>query len=84
MSDFAVYTDDADRLRRLMQAYLTNVKADYIMLVHRDGSVISEVGTIGMDTVPLAVLSTASFGSAKQIGTMLGEGEFKSVSYTGE
>lgn len=84
MSDFAVYTDDADRLRRLMQAYLTNVKADYIMLVHRDGSVISEVGTIGMDTVPLAVLSTASFGSAKQIGTMLGEGEFKSVSYMGE
>ena len=49
MSDFTVYTDDADRVRRLMQAYLTNVKADYIMLVHRDGSVISEVGSIGMD-----------------------------------
>ena len=54
------------------------------MLVHRDGSVISEVGSIGMDTTPLAVLSTASFGSARQIGAMLGEGEFKSVSYTGE
>lgn len=83
MSDFTVYTDDANRVRRLMQAYQSNVKADYIMLVHRDGSVISEVGSIGMDTTPLAVLSTASFGSAKQIGTMLGEGEFRSVSYTG-
>ena len=58
MSHFTVYTDDADRVRRLMQAYLTNVKADYIMLVHRDGSVISEVGSIGMDTTPIAVLST--------------------------
>ncbi len=83
MSDFTVYTDDANRVRRLMQAYQSNVKADYIMLVHRDGSIISEVGSIGMDTTPLAVLSTASFGSAKQIGMMLGEGEFRSVSYTG-
>ncbi|MCK9182515.1 MAG: roadblock/LC7 domain-containing protein [Fibrobacteraceae bacterium] len=84
MSDFAVYTEDADRVRRLMQAYLASVKADYVMLVHRDGSIIAEVGSIGMDATPLAVLSTASFGSAKQIGVMLGEGEFRSVSYTGE
>ena len=46
-------------------------------------SIIAEVGSIGMDATPLAVLSSASFDSAKQIGMMLGEGTFQSVSAYG-
>ncbi|MDR1760745.1 MAG: roadblock/LC7 domain-containing protein [Fibrobacter sp.] len=84
MSNFAFFSEESDKVRRLMQAYQASVKANYILLCHRDGSVIAEVGTLGMDATPLAVLSTASFDSAKQIGMMLGEGEFRSVSYTGE
>lgn len=84
MSNFAVFSEESDKVRRLMQAYQASVKATYIVLCHRDGSIIAEVGTLGMDVTPLAVLSTASFDSAKQIGIMLGEGEFQSVSYTGE
>lgn len=84
MSDFAVYSEDAEKVRRLMLAYQASVKADYVVLAHRDGSIIAEVGSIGMDATPLAVLSSASFDSAKQIGIMLGEGTFQSVSYTGE
>ncbi|MFA6343079.1 MAG: roadblock/LC7 domain-containing protein [Fibrobacteraceae bacterium] len=84
MSDFAVYTEDADKVRRLMLAYQASVKADYVVLSHRDGSIVAEVGSIGMDATPLAVLSSASFDSAKQIGMMLGECSFQSVSYTGE
>lgn len=84
MSDFAVYSEDAEKVRRLMLAYQSSVKADYVVLCHRDGSIIAEVGALGIDATPLAVLSTASFDSAKQIGMMLGGENFQSVSYGGE
>ncbi len=84
MSDFAVYSEDAEKVRRLMLAYQGSVKADYVVLCHRDGSIIAEVGSLGVDATPLAVLSTASFDSAKQIGMMLGGENFQSVSYGGE
>ena len=84
MSDFTVYAEDAEKVRRLMVAYQSSVKADYIVLCHRDGSIIAEVGAIGFDATPLAVLSIASFDSAKQIGMMLGGENFQSVSYGGE
>ncbi|HOG68252.1 MAG TPA: roadblock/LC7 domain-containing protein [Fibrobacteraceae bacterium] len=84
MSDFAVYSEDAEKVRRLMLAYQGSVKADYVVLCHRDGSIIAEVGALGVDATPLAVLSTASFDSAKQIGMMLGGENFQSVSYGGE
>ena len=67
-----------------MQAYQASVKAEYIVLCHRDGSIIAEVGSLGLDATPLAVLSTASFDSAKQVGLMLGGENFLSVSYAGE
>lgn len=84
MSDFTIYSDDADKVRRLMSAYQASVKAEYIVLCHRDGSIIAEVGSLGVDATPLAVLSTASFDSAKQVGLMLGGENFNSVSYTGD
>lgn len=84
MSDFAIYSDDADKVRRLMVAYQASVKAEYVVLCHRDGSIIAEVGSIGTDATPLAVLSTASFDSARQIGLMIGGENFHAVSYIGE
>ena len=84
MSDFTIYSDDVGKVRRLMLAYQANVKADYVVLCHRDGSIIAEVGSLGIDATPLAVLSTASFDSARQVGLMLGGETFQSVSYSGE
>lgn len=84
MSDFTIYTDDADKVRRLMLAYRASVKAEYIVLCHRDGSIIAEVGSLGLDATPLAVLSTASFDSARQVGLMLGGENFNAVSYSGD
>ena len=84
MSDFAIYTEDAAKVQRLLLAYQCNVKADYVLLGHRDGSVIAEVGNLGMDATPLAVLGGASFDSAKQIGLMLGEGAVPAISYSGD
>lgn len=85
MSDFTIYSDDVGKVRRLMLAYQASVKASYIVLCHRDGSIIAEVGSLGIDdATPLAVLSTASFDSAKQVGNMLGGETFNSVSYSGE
>jgi Roadblock/LC7 domain. len=84
MSDFYDLSEDAGKVRRLMLAYQASVKAEYIVLCHRDGSIIAEVGSIGTDATPLAVLSTASFDSARQIGMMLGGENFQSVSYGDE
>ncbi|MCQ2054521.1 MAG: roadblock/LC7 domain-containing protein [Fibrobacter sp.] len=84
MSDFTIYSDDVGKVRRLMLAYQASVKAEYVVLCHRDGSIIAEVGSLGLDATPLAVLSTASFDSAKQVGLMLGGENFQSVSYAGE
>ena len=84
MSDFTIYSGDVGKVRRLMLAYQASVKAEYIVLCHRDGSIIAEVGSLGIDATPLAVLSTASFDSAKQVGLMLGGETFQSVSYSGE
>ena len=84
MSDFTIYSDDVGKVRRLMVAYQASVKAEYIVLCHRDGSIIAEVGSLGIDPTPLAVLSTASFDSARQVGNMLGGENFQSVSYSGE
>lgn len=84
MSDFTIYSEDVSKVRRLMLAYQASVKASYIVLCHRDGSIIAEVGTLGIDATPLAVLSTASFDSARQVGLMMGGENFQSVSYAGE
>ena len=81
MSDFSVYAEDAEKVKRLMLAYQASVKADYVVLCHRDGSIIAEVGSIGIDATPLAVLSSASFDSAKQFGLLLGGVDIQSVSY---
>jgi hypothetical protein len=83
MSDFAIYTADAAKIQALLDAYKQGTKAEYILLCHRDGSVISEVGSSTGDSSTLAVLGTASFDSAHQIGRMIGETGFQSVSYTG-
>ena len=40
--------------------------------------------SVSIDATPLAVLSTASFDSARQVGMMLGGETFQSVSYSGE
>ena len=84
MSDFTIYSDDAAKVQRLMSAYQASVKAEYIVLCHRDGSIIAEVGSLGIDATPLAVLSTASFDSARQVGMMLGGENFQAVSFSGE
>jgi len=83
MSDFAIYTADAVKIQALLEAYKQGAKAEYLLLCHRDGSVVSEVGTSSRDSSTLAVLGTASFDSAHQIGLMIGEPGFQSVSYTG-
>lgn len=84
MSDFTIFSDEAEKVQRLMNAYLVSVKAEYMVLCHRDGSIIAEVGSLGVDATPLAVLSIASFDSALQVGRMLGGENFNSVSFSGE
>jgi len=83
MSDFAIYTADAAKIQSLLEAYRQGTKAEYLLLCHRDGSVIAEVGAASRDSSTLAVLGTASFDSARQIGLMIGEPGFQSVSYSG-
>lgn len=84
MSDFAIYSADAAKIQALLQAYRQNTKSEYVLLSHRDGSVIADAGDIDRDSSTLSVLCTASFDSARQIGMMLGEPGFQAISYLGE
>lgn len=84
MSDFAIYSSDAAKIKALLDAYVKGTKAQYILLCHRDGSVIANVGDLNQDPSTLAVLGTASFDSARQIGVMLGEEGFQAISYLGK
>lgn len=86
MSDFAIYTEVVEKVRRLMLAYQASVKAEYIALCHRDGSLIAEVGNLPSCPEPslLAVLGNGAYDSAKQMGGMLGGENFQSVSFSGE
>ena len=83
MNDFAIYTADAVKIQALLEAYKQGAKAEYLLLCHRDGSVVAEVGVTPQDSSTLAALGTASFHSAHQIGIIIGEPGFQSVSYTG-
>ena len=47
MSDYTIYSDDANKVRRLMTAYQASVKCEYVVLCHRDGTIIAEVGSLG-------------------------------------
>jgi len=83
MSDFAIYSSDAAKIQALLEAYRAGTKAHYLLLCHRDGSAVAEIGQVSGDSSTLAVLGTASFDSAHQIGRMIGETGFQAVSYTG-
>ena len=48
MSDYTIYSDDANKVRRLMMAYQASVKCEYVVLCHRDGNIIAEVGSLGV------------------------------------
>ena len=66
-----------------MTSYQASVKCEYVVLCHRDGNIIAEVGSLGSD-LDATPLSIAAFDSSRQIGVMLGGENFQSVSFTGE
>ncbi len=82
--DFTVYSEEAAKVARLLQAYRVSAKADYVVLCHRSGAVLAEAGTLAGDASPLALLSSSAFDSANQFGTMMGDGKFKAISFMGD
>lgn len=79
--DFTVYSEEAIKATRLLQAYCTSAKAEYVVVCHRSGSALAEAGSLAGDASPLALLSASSFDSANQFGAMIGNGKFKAISF---
>lgn len=85
MSDFALHVADATKIQKLLGAFQTTLKAEYLLLCHRDGTIIAQSGILEetIDSSTLAVLVVASHSSAMQIGNLLGGSTFRTISYLG-
>lgn len=79
--DFTVYSEEANKAVRLLQAYCVSAKAEYVVLCHRSGSVLADAGSLAGDASPLALLSTSALDSANQFGAMMGNGKFSAISF---
>jgi predicted regulator of Ras-like GTPase activity (Roadblock/LC7/MglB family) len=86
MNDFALYPEDVVKLDKLLNKFKSLTHAEYILFCHRDGSAIAETTVLGshFNSSTLSVLASASYGAAMQIGSMIGENDFRGVRHTGK
>lgn len=84
MGDFVVYKEDIDRINRILSNLITESASSYVLLINKDGNLISQVGfNPGMDVTSLAALAAGSFASTKAIATLVGETEFSVMFHQG-
>jgi predicted regulator of Ras-like GTPase activity (Roadblock/LC7/MglB family) len=84
-TDIVVFPEDAEKIDRLLASFRQQIQAKYILFCHRSGSVIAQSGeSFSSDASTLSVLAAASFSSAGQIGSLVGETNFSGISHIGK
>lgn len=84
MGDFVLYKEDIDRINRILSNLITETACSNVLLINKDGNLISQVGfNPGMDVTSLAALAAGSFASTKAIATLVGETEFSVMFHQG-
>src|SRR6185295_9759004 len=84
MGDFVLYKEDIDRINRILSNLITESASSYVLLINKDGNLISQVGfNPGMDVTSLAALAAGSFASTRAIATLVGETEFSVMFHQG-
>ncbi len=84
MGDFVLYKEDLDRLNKILSHLITESASAYVLLINKDGNLISQVGfSPNINVTSLAALAAGSFASTKAIATLIGETEFSVMFHQG-
>ena len=85
MGDFVLYKEDIDRINKILSHLITESASAYVLLINKDGNLISQVGfSPNINVTTLAALAAGSFASTKAIATLIGETEFSVMFHQGE
>jgi predicted regulator of Ras-like GTPase activity (Roadblock/LC7/MglB family) len=85
VGDFVLYKEDIDRINRILSHLITESASTYVLLINKDGNLISQVGfSPNINVTTLAALAAGSFASTKAIATLIGETEFSVMFHQGE
>lgn len=85
MGDFVLYKEDIDRINKILSHLITESASSYVLLINKDGNLISQVGfNPNINVTTLAALAAGSFASTKAIATLIGETEFSVMFHQGE
>ena len=79
------YTEDIEKIDRMLNNYITVSKAKSVFLIDKSGSMITYKGedhSINADE--LSALVAASFAATKEIARLLGEAEFSVMFHQGK
>jgi predicted regulator of Ras-like GTPase activity (Roadblock/LC7/MglB family) len=81
----AFYEKDMEPIAKAMQSLLQEARALGVMLVDKDGHMITREGTsTGYDPETVSALVAGSFAATKQVAKMLGEEEFSILFHQGK
>ncbi len=84
MGDFVLYKEDIDRINKILSNLITESASAYVLLINKDGNLISQVGfSPNINVTTLAALAAGSFASTKAIATLIGETEFSVMFHQG-
>ena len=85
MGDFVLFREDVERIQKTLSHLLTESASSFVLLIHRDGNLLSQVGfNTAMDVTGLSALAAGSFASTRAIAAIIGENEFTMMIHQGE
>ncbi len=84
MGDFVLFKEDVERINKILSRMLTESASTYVLLINKDGNLISQVGfSQSVDVTSLAALAAGSYASTKAIAALIGETEFSVMFHQG-
>jgi predicted regulator of Ras-like GTPase activity (Roadblock/LC7/MglB family) len=82
---WSLESGDLQRLDPLLQDFLRDTRAHYVLLVDRAGRLLSAAGhPEGLDATAFASLAAADFAAGTQLAQLLGETEFSALYHQGD
>ncbi len=78
------YENDIQQIEKIMQKFIKLTKAKCVLLVDKDGHMITRVGgEITFDQDTISALVAGSFAATKEMARLLGENEFSALYHQG-
>jgi predicted regulator of Ras-like GTPase activity (Roadblock/LC7/MglB family) len=84
-SRLTFYQDDITKIEKVMEEFLKLSQAKSVLLVDKDGHMITRVGSeIEFNHDTISALVAGSFAATKEMAKILGEDEFSALFHQGE